>query len=99
MEGIMMVGPNKKVAAFCDKNGNITTEEIVELETLLLKQIAPPFGLAALLIKQPLIFELETRRKFSIGNKNIAVIQCGENNILKKKGKMAYLVQNVHVLT
>lgn len=29
MEGIMMVGPNKKVAAFCDKNGNITTEEIV----------------------------------------------------------------------
>ena len=29
MEGIMMVGPMKKVAAFCDKDGNITTEEIV----------------------------------------------------------------------
>lgn len=34
-------------------------------------------------LAEHLIFELETRRKFSIGNKNIAVIQCGENNILK----------------
>ncbi|WP_099205097.1 DUF1385 domain-containing protein [Scatolibacter rhodanostii] len=28
MEGIMMVGPHKRVAAFCDKKGQITTEEI-----------------------------------------------------------------------
>ena len=28
LEGIMMVGPFKKVAAFCDKDGNITTEEL-----------------------------------------------------------------------
>ena len=30
-----------------------------------------------------LILDLETRRKFSINNRNIAVIQCGENNILR----------------
>lgn len=30
-----------------------------------------------------LILDLETRRKFSIDNRNIAVIQCGENNILR----------------
>ena len=29
MEGIMMVGPTKKVAAFCSKEGKITTEEVV----------------------------------------------------------------------
>lgn len=29
MEGIMMVGPKRTVAAFCDENGNITTEAIV----------------------------------------------------------------------
>lgn len=28
MEGIMMVGPHKTVAAFCDDKGNISTEEI-----------------------------------------------------------------------
>ena len=28
MEGIMMVGPKRTVAAFCDENGNISTEEI-----------------------------------------------------------------------
>lgn len=28
MEGIMMVGPARTVAAFCDENGGITTEEI-----------------------------------------------------------------------
>ncbi len=29
MEGIMMVGPTRTVAAFCDSHGNISTEEIV----------------------------------------------------------------------
>ena len=28
MEGIMMVGPKRSVAAFCDEDGNISTEEI-----------------------------------------------------------------------
>ena len=28
MEGIMMVGPKRTVAAFCDEEGNISTEEI-----------------------------------------------------------------------
>lgn len=28
LEGIMMVGPHKKAAAFCDKEGNITKEEL-----------------------------------------------------------------------
>lgn len=28
MEGIMMVGPKRTVAAFCDEQGNISTEEI-----------------------------------------------------------------------
>ncbi|MGN0479459.1 MAG: DUF1385 domain-containing protein [Hominenteromicrobium sp.] len=28
LEGIMMVGPNKNTAAFCDEQGNITTEDI-----------------------------------------------------------------------
>ncbi len=28
IEGIMMVGPKKNTAAFCDENGNITTEDI-----------------------------------------------------------------------
>lgn len=28
MEGIMMMGPARTVAAFCDKDGNITTEEL-----------------------------------------------------------------------
>lgn len=28
MEGIMMMGPTRTVAAFCDKDGNITTEEL-----------------------------------------------------------------------
>lgn len=28
LEGILMVGPHKKVAAFCDPQGNISTEEI-----------------------------------------------------------------------
>lgn len=27
LEGILMVGPKKNVAAFCDEAGNITTEE------------------------------------------------------------------------
>ena len=30
MEGIMMVGPNRTAAAFCDENGTITTEDIEE---------------------------------------------------------------------
>ena len=29
MEGIMMVGPKRTVAAFCDEEGNISTETIV----------------------------------------------------------------------
>ena len=28
LEGILMVGPKKNVAAFCDEAGNITTEEV-----------------------------------------------------------------------
>ena len=28
LEGIMMVGPKKNMAAFCDEAGNITTEDI-----------------------------------------------------------------------
>ena len=28
MEGIMMVGPTRTAAAFCDENGTITTEDI-----------------------------------------------------------------------
>ena len=31
MEGIMMVGPKRTVAAFCDENGNISTEEMAEM--------------------------------------------------------------------
>ena len=30
-----------------------------------------------------LMLELETRRKFSAANRNVAIIQCGENNILR----------------
>ena len=30
MEGIMMVGPQRTVAAFCDEQGNISTEEITD---------------------------------------------------------------------
>ena len=29
------------------------------------------------------MLELETRRKFSAANRNVAIIQCGENNILR----------------
>ena len=31
MEGIMMVGPKRTVAAFCDEEGNISTEEMAEM--------------------------------------------------------------------
>ena len=31
-----------------------------------------------------LMLELETRRNFSTANRNVSVIQCGENNILRK---------------
>ena len=30
-----------------------------------------------------LMFDLETRRNFSAANRNVAIIQCGENNILR----------------
>ena len=29
LEGIMMVGPKKNTAAFCDEDGHITTEDIM----------------------------------------------------------------------
>lgn len=43
-------------------------------------------------VAERLINELETRRRFSVGNKSCLVLQCGENGILRniqKQGNMA----------
>ena len=34
-------------------------------------------------LAEHLMLELETRRNFSVANRNVAIIQCGENNILR----------------
>ena len=41
MEGIMMVGPQRTVAAFCDEQGNISTEEITAPQTELCDVLRP----------------------------------------------------------